>query len=212
MSYLITIPYVNRSDLLDRALSSIPANIWDNGKILVLDNSATPKRTPIRHIPTVPLTFSQSMNFFRRIAIEQSVNPLLFMHNDAVAGRHTFEKLISMADTSDGKWGVIFTNYDALAAFNVDAMREIGEWDTNLPQYFADNDYYRRLRLAGWESRDSGLPVEHLASQTINSDPERAFLNSVTFPMYQHYYVKKWGGGPGQETFEKPFNRNGDHG
>ena len=87
------------------------------------------------------------------------------------------------------------------------ASKEVAEWDANLPWYFSDCDYYRRMRLAGWETQDSGLPVEDSPSQTINADPELAFLNSVTFPLYREYYRKKWGGDNGTETFDRPFNR-----
>ena len=207
MNYFIGIPYVNRPDLLNIALNSFPQSAWSEKRILVLDNSDEPEASQIRYVPAVPLTFSQSMNFFLRHAIREKCDVFLFMHNDASTDSATIEKLLKLADTKRGHWGVIFTHYDALAAFNMEAMREVGEWDTNLPQYFADNDYYRRVRLAGWETEDTGLPVEHKASSTINADAERAFLNGVTFPLYEEYYKRKWGGKPGQECFITPFDR-----
>jgi hypothetical protein len=207
VKYLVGIPFVNREDLLKRALNSIPPKCWHDEAILILDNSANPHRSQIRYVPAVPLTFAQSMNFFRRQALERECDVLIFMHNDACCEPSVFERLLERATNRAIHWGVIFTNYDALAAFNMAAMKQVGEWDTNLPQYFSDNDYYRRMRLAGWLTEDSGFPVEHTASQTINSDPERAFLNGVTFPLYREYYRKKWGGDGGQETFAMPFNR-----
>jgi hypothetical protein len=56
---------------------------------------------------------------------------------------------------------------------------EIGEWDTVLPQYFSDCDYYRRVQLAGFELIETGLPVIHVdkGSNTLRSDPRREFLN-----------------------------------
>jgi GT2 family glycosyltransferase len=104
-------------------------------------------------------------------------------------------------------WGVAFTHYDALVAFGMTMVRDVGPWDTNLPQYFADNDYYRRVRLAGYSVIETGLTVAHPnASSTIESDPRRKFLNGVTFPLYQRYYARKWGGEPGYETYDRPFN------
>ena len=110
--------------------------------------------------------------------------------------------------TAEGrKWGVIWTNYDCLAAFSIPMYREVGGWDTVFPAYFSDNDWWRRIRLAGYEIIESGLPVDHEGSAAIHSDPERLFMNSQTFPLYQKYFEAKWGGVPGQERFTKAFNR-----
>ena len=64
------------------------------------------------------------------------------------------------------------------------------------------------MRLAGFEIIETGLEVTHHneASSTIKSDAKRAFLNSVTFPLYAEYYRQKWGGDPGSEQFIQPFN------
>ena len=134
----------------------------------------------------------------------------IFMHSDAVAGPGSCQGLLDRARecSRDGlKWGVLFTSYDALAALNVALLDDVGLWDTNLAWYFSDNDYYRRVRLAGYECLETNLPVEHRPSQTIKSDPELRFLNGITFPLYESYYRSKWGGKPGQECFRRPFNR-----
>lgn len=205
MRFLIGIPYMLRPDLLDKALSSIPPSIWDAGRICVLDNSAEPQHTQIRYVPAVPLSASQSLNFFRRLAIMEECDVLFSMHSDAAAAPDTFEKLLRQADPAR-HWGTIFTNYNALEVLNVQMLKEVGEWDTVLPQYFTDNDFYRRMRLAGWPSEESNLPVHHEGSVVIRNDPEKAFLNSVTFPLYAEYYRKRWGGSPGHETYARPFN------
>ena len=100
------------------------------------------------------------------------------------------------------------THYDTLASFNMTMVREVGPWDTILPNYFADNDYYRRLRLAGYEVIETSLPVTHVGGgiNTINSDPRRRFLNGVAYPLYERYYAAKWGGTPGREMYVQPFN------
>lgn len=210
MKYLVGIPYVNRLDLLYRALLSLG---WLRKNALILNNSGADLEVGMDLIvqwPTVPLSFSQSMNFFQRIAKHDDI--LIIMHSDAEAVGDTAQRLLDLAWLQAGKWGVLFTNYDALAAFNMKAVAEVGEWDTNLPQYFSDNDYYRRMRLAGWECRDTGLPVKHEASSTIKADPKLAFINRVTFNLYREYYRAKWGGlddEPGQWT--KPWNGALEH-
>lgn len=217
MKYLFGIPYVNRPDLLRRAVDSV-RSLWPHA--VILDNSDTAELgrdsaswpIPIRRAAAgVPLSFSQSMNHLLALAAESDCAALLFMHNDAEAAEGTPEALlreVERAEAAGRNWGVAFTNYDTLAAIRLKAANRIGPWDTNLPQYFADNDYYRRLRLAGWEAIETKLPVLHHndASSTIKSDPRRNFLNGVTFPLYAEYYRRKWGGEPGGEKFTQPFD------
>jgi hypothetical protein len=137
----------------------------------------------------------------------------MFMHTDAEAHPGTPEKLVKAIETAlsaNRHWGAFFTHYDTLAAFSMEAVNAVGPWDITLPQYFADNDYYRRLRLAGYEIIDTGLGVTHHcgASATIKSDRRRAVMNSATFNLYGEYYRRKWGGTPDKETFTKPFNQD----
>jgi hypothetical protein len=214
------IPYVNRPDLLDKAIRSA----WHSGvEIITINNSGESIACPsaaIQDEPPVPLTFAQTQNLMLRRALGNDYSRgynvwikhsfYLFMHNDAQAGEGTVKKLVELAEqyTGEGRrWGVLWTAYDALAAFNTAALQAVGGWDQNLPWYFSDNDVYLRLKLAGYECIDTHLPVEHTPSQTMNSDPEIMFMNGILFPMWEHYYIRKWGGKPGKECFLTPFNR-----
>jgi len=207
--YRAFIFHVNREDLLAKALRSA-AEIGDY--LTVVDNSRDGLSMAVaRHYrPPVPLSFSQSMNFAMTSAKGHGSSFVLLMHSDAEAHSGSCMQLVEYArrlNTEGRKWGVLFTNYDALAALNLALLDDVGLWDTNLPQYFSDNDYYRRIALAGYEKIETGIPVDHTPSTTINSDPELKFLNGVTFPLYEQYYTQKWGGKPGKEIFKIPFNR-----
>jgi GT2 family glycosyltransferase len=130
------------------------------------------------------------------------------MHNDAEAHPGVGAELLNQArlfNAQRRKWGVLFTNYDTLSALNTDMMEDVGDWDTVFTQYFCDNDYYRRVRLAGWETICTDLKVEHVGSQTIHSDPALMNRNRATFLLYRDYYARKWGGEPGSETFNVPW-------
>jgi GT2 family glycosyltransferase len=217
MRFLLGIPVVSRTDLLIRALQSVRP-LWPH--TLVIDNSESglaPEAWPVPILrPPVPLTFAQTMNLLSRFAVERECDAMLFMHDDAEAVRDTAERLVAIVDeavTVERRWGVAFTRYDCLAALSTRMIREVGEWDTVLPQYFSDCDYYRRVRLAGFELIETGLPVVHVdqGSNTLRSDPRREFLNRVTMPLYAMYYSSKWGGRPGQEKFALPFNGGGLH-
>ncbi len=212
MRYLHGIPFVNREDLLSLAVASARP-LWPH--TIIVDNSAgglSPADWPVAVLrPSLPLSFSQTMNLLQAEAAARSCDALLFMHNDAEAAAGTPERLLAaLAEAHEARrrWGVAFTNYDTLAAFNTEAVACAGAWDTTLPQYFADNDYYRRLRLAGYEELCTGLPVTHHndASSTVKSDPWRGHHNGVTFPLYAGYYAAKWGGAPGGESFDWPFD------
>ena len=213
MRYLLGIPVVNRPDLLARAVRSAEC-CWPS--TLIVDNSAAgldPACWPVPILrPPVPLSFSQTMNLLQRLASERYCDALLFMHNDAEAEPGTLESLLAVVDEAvrgGRRWGVAFTHYDTLAAISLTMVPDVGPWDTALPHYFADNDYYRRVRLAGYEILDTGLGVIHHngASSTIKSDPCRLAQHHVTFPLYESYYTQKWGGRPGQEVYRRPFDR-----
>lgn len=201
--------------MLDRAILSLPHNV--RSRVLVLDNSQIPtqpfncKIGNVNHAhPPVPLSASQSINYILSSALSYDCEVAFFMHNDAACGPGDFETLLDFVSILNATrpWGAVFTNYDALVCFNMEAIKRVGPWDQNLPGYFSDNDYYRRLRLAGFPTVDTGIKIIHNASETIKSDPERQRINAATFPLYARYYAAKWGGEAGKEKFEKPWGGN----
>ena len=216
MRFLLGIPYVNRPDLLRLALNGVEA-MWP--RTIIFDNSdggelpTLQGSWPVRifRVSGLPLTLSQTMNLLQAEAVEQKCDACFFLHSDAEPAAGTADMLLAEARRAfreNERWGVIFTRYDTFCCFNVSAVAVVGRWDTNLPQYFADNDYYRRVKLAGYKLIEAGLKVIHHegGSCTLKSDPIRAHLNGVTFPLYQRYYEAKWGGPPGAEQFRQPFN------
>lgn len=217
MKYLVGIGYVNRIDLLKKAIESIQP-FWAN--TFIMDNS---NHRDLRHgesfptnvkifEPPVPFTLSQTMNLLHRLGAEQRCDVIMFMHNDAEADAGTAENFLSAIEKMQRegrRWGVAFTNYHTLAAYNMKAIKEVGPWDTVLPHYFSDCDYFTRLRLAGYEQVWTGLNVIHHnnGASTIKSDGNLEHIHNITFPLYQTYYQSKWGGLPGQERFTLPFNQ-----
>jgi len=206
MTVPLFIPYLNRPDLLDKAVASVKR--CKSVNVLVLNNSE--RKIPyLCNTPPVPLTFSQTQNWMLRQAENIHAPFYLFMHSDAEAGEGTVKKLVEMSQslTDEGrKWGVIWTAYDALAAFNTAAFRAVGGWDQMLTWYLSEVDVYRRLRLAGYELIDSNLPVKHEPSQTLNSDPYIQMCVNLEVPFRERYYFLKWGGAAGRETYLTPFN------
>jgi hypothetical protein len=210
--FLQGIGYVNSADLLRKAVNSV-RSLWS--ATYIIDNSRDglyPTQWPVAVVrPPVPLTVSQTINLLASMGEQSGVDVVFWMHNDAEAADGTCERLLGIAEgalAAGRTWGAAFTNYDCLAAFNTSAMRYVGPWDVCLPQYFADADYYRRIRLAGYELLETGLTVHHHnnARSTIRADGGLAYLNAATLPLYRQYYCAKWGGPPHQETLDWAFD------
>jgi hypothetical protein len=135
-----------------------------------------------------------------------TIDSYFWMHNDVVAPKETFDALYEAYKNRSVTTGAIFANYDTLCWFNSQAIKDAGWWDLALPQYFSDNDMYRRLRLKMWEIQELGLPLTHDHSNTIK-DPAHLVVNMNTFHLYEELYNRKWGGLAGSETFDRPYNK-----
>jgi len=95
---------------------------------------------------------------------------------------------------------------------NAPALKKVGLFDINLcPCYFEDCDWLRRANLMGVPVQVLNVHSEHgvegVGSGTVNATPELQRENARTFEANKQYYIRKWGGELGKETFEDPFNR-----
>jgi len=95
----------------------------------------------------------------------------------------------------DGQWNVF-----AQANYTLD---EIGYYDEKFfPAYFEDNDYYYRMRLAGYQylvSQD--IKFDHIGSGSLKAfNGQEKAKHHEQFRKNKNYYIKKWGGSPGKET------------
>lgn len=82
-----------------------------------------------------------------------------------------------------------------------DLTEKLGLYDEIFwPGYFEDDDYRRRMRLAGT------MPAKVLESkvQHIGGATSEQFAWSVRYTANQERYAAKWGGIPGQETVAEP--------
>jgi len=83
----------------------------------------------------------------------------------------------------------------------------VGCFDTNFrPIYFEDCDHGRRMWLAKLrltEVKNTG--IIHWGSLSNHTDEQLRVQHGKSNPRNELYYSKKWGGGPGQETFTTPF-------
>lgn len=86
-------------------------------------------------------------------------------------------------------------------------LQMIGYFDENFhPVYFEDADYYRRMELLGIErTYIKGLRKSKALNGGVKKDPRiwHQYIHSAE--RIKEYYIKKWGGMPGQEIFSEPY-------
>jgi hypothetical protein len=221
----------NRLDLLVKAVGSIPEfwrvlTIVENSPERITEKLSSPRTAKILEpsfrlagddppsitvfYPPVPLTFTQSHNWWFANAKKKGAQFVIWIHNDAASvdgGHLRLLDFVRRITAAGRKWGTVFTSYDALAAVNLAAIEDVGGYDTAFPKYGCDCDLYHRFTLAGWECINTGIVTNHVGSQTILSDTKLRFVNGIIHPHSMDYYRNKWGGNPGEEKFAAPFNR-----
>lgn len=151
---------------------------------------------------------------------------VIVVNDDVVFYPGTMEKLalaaldadlVSAVASDTGQEGLHtdgFPDYCCYAVKPGDFVRKFGWFDENFKQaYFEDNDMHHRIRVSG------GLTgmlldgrIEHAGSSTQFPDPtdkEVRVVSHQRFELNRDYYVAKWGGRPGEETYTTPYNRGG---
>jgi glycosyltransferase involved in cell wall biosynthesis len=76
-----------------------------------------------------------------------------------------------------------------------------------IPAYHEDNDFHRRMILSGDGERifSVNVPFLHYGSKTINRSEDVRKSWPERFKVSRDYYIRKWGGLPGRETYDEPF-------
>lgn len=87
----------------------------------------------------------------------------------------------------------------------------VGEFDVEFSRrgraYFEDNDYHYRMKMAGLPARCiTSAPYYHYGSQTQHQNVT-PIVPSEGFIANRDYFIEKWGGMPGSETYRTPFGR-----
>lgn len=207
-AYFLFIPHVNNERLLRQAVDSIVApnmNIWivDSSEAgLDLSADWLAPCTVLRLPYETPFTSMQNEVIKR--ALDSGAPYLVFMHSDAKV--HDKQVIADLISKMGGATGVAFTNYDALACFDMGCVKQIGFWDESYPWYSSDCDYYRRILLQGWTKTDTNLGsrVDHIVSATLKTgDKLRNPVEQNGWHMSHHAH--KWAGSCSAEKFERPY-------
>lgn len=174
-------------------------------------------------------------NFGIKLAIQKYNSKYLFIpNNDVLLNENTIDKLIeiirdgkimlvSATNRNDGKLRPENLKYQLVPSekelkeepdfscfmIKKETVEKIGLFDENFkPAYFEDNDYHYRIRLAGYKAvKDNQNIYYHFGSMTIRENDEAKMFSNTRYLLNKEYYRGKWGGYPGQEIYDKPWNK-----
>lgn len=215
-AHLLFIPCAACPDRLQRALRSlqgVAANIVvidSSSGGLGIDRMAEAGNVGIFRM-NAKYSFTQVQNWAQDQARLRSAEWLLFMHADAACcDQDVVSDLLRYADDAARRErvGVVFTKYDALCAFNMRAVEDVGPWDETFEWYVSDCDYYHRIRRRGWSMLQwpGAQRVFHEGSASIKHDAGLASEERRLDQYHHDHYRHKWGGPPGQERHPIPYN------
>ena len=187
----VFIPFLTGKTFLINAINSLGKYKKD---VVVIDNSLDldPYEEVFKDVtimrPPITLRFTDTMNLIQNIAKGNNPDePFLFMHSDAEVTEAAVERIYTKVKELDKhKWGVIFSLYDILCAFNPYAIQEVGPWDNRYFQYSSDCEYYNRLKKFGFEPAEAGgKDIIHHSSMTLNTSSIHKYNTIIEIP-YRH--------------------------
>jgi hypothetical protein len=216
MKITTVIIYTNGLDSFRKAIVSLFTDVTTD--LIVIDNSISKSlKVLFPHLniyeTDVQITCSQAFNLAQEFARKNNSDVLVTAHSDIIVNDYNrllafYRYLEELIKDKTLEWGVIFTMYDSIAAFNMDYMDLIGEWDQVISQYPVDVDYYKRMNIAGLEKIDfGGEGFTHEGSVTINSNSFYKFATHKFVAFKDRQYTSlKWGNVDGEPSYYFPFN------
>lgn len=166
------------------------------------------------HKPGKNIGVACAWNYF----LKTNKNKLLLISNDDIlVSCHDIEKIVTLymmeQEKKDNKY-IIFGPRGSVFSFflsHSSILDIVGPFDESFyPAYFEDVDYHRRLALMGLEVfHVRVLKLNHAGSSTIKEQEKRGKIEEhhASFRKNRSYYIRKWGGLPGEEKYTKPFNK-----
>lgn len=209
----LCIPTLNRYDLLEACLKSARNGslkpeifVIDNGGMLPkhLKNYIDELLTPVNN-----LGVARSWNWFLDVA----KHPMIICNDDIMFGKKDIQ--LFYETYFNFEIDLYFTNNlgTSLNMFSCfmptpGLVKKVGKFDEEFyPAYFEDNDYWYRMSLKGCSSVGIKTDISHFGSATIKSYSDaRMIQHHQEFVKNREYYIKKWGGEPGNERYKSAFN------
>ncbi len=177
--------------------------------LLVIDNGGRVPEDFPAHVVHLPHNIGVGASWNLVFQLTPRAPWWLIVNDDVAFGPGDLARLSSVMDDEEAKIAMLLGF--AAFAINQAALEKTGFFDGNLhPGYCEDNDMTWRAKLVGVPLVEVEGHLEHEGSATIRGHPLYMSQNGTTFPQNLSYYHSKWGGNPGQEIYETPFNKGGD--
>lgn len=193
----LTVPVLNRYDLLDRMIASIdfPVKhllIIDNGASAVLEDIQIDVPDCVQHTTYLPMPANLGVAASWNLGIKSFPydDRWFFASNDVEFEPGALEKLCE-ARTDEITLCEYFPFWQAFSV-GYEAVRRLGLFDEAFfPAYFEDNDFNTRANHHGVAIRKLPIEVLHENSATMHSDPVFAQKNGATFTRNEAHYRDK---------------------
>lgn len=227
MAVILCTPTYKRFDTLSNLIDSVCASQQKPDVVAVVDNSAgaMPLETFRDRLAEVGVDYkilSQSHNIGVAAAwnlcyttfAKTLDDKLIICNDDIVLDPYAIYNLLTAAHRYRHFgffYGASGGGANAFSMFYLptEVYRLIGAFDKQFyPAYFEDNDYSYRLRLAGFPMVIvPECQYSHVGSATLAAyTPGERAAHDAAFNKNATYYAQKWGGAPGSERFQYPFN------
>lgn len=201
-SFAVGIPTLNRYDILSDFLDRYNDDFKET-EVHVLDNGnqgIVPRHNNIIHVMKENIGVAASWNILCKEIFKKHSHA--FILNDDVYSGFVYNSLMNYVQEFE------FCQAEkGYCCFLISAatFKKVGPFDeVFFPAYFEDNDYSYRLSLSDVKVYTSTAFDPQIFNRSKTVEKDRSIND---FFMKNHdYYLKKWGGKPGQEKFKKPFN------
>lgn len=175
--------------------------VWQSGgdKALVINNDVRVSRDTVKGLLYV-FDYEPSALFVSAVAVTQDQFERVPELGKLVAGFFTEAKL--------NKGGPDFSCFMVSQAGHQKYRFD----ESFIPCYVEDLDMHRRYMLGGDGDKifSVNLPYLHFASGTLKAmTPEDRQKKEAAINGSRAYYAQKWGGGPNEEKFYRPFENSG---
>jgi len=203
---VLGVPVYRRYDLLARLVDSLRSGTVQPDKVIVVDNgcasgplpAATEVISPGRNVG-VAGAWNLMIDRARILRAEK----IIIANDDVQLGSRAIEQLLG----HKADW--VNSCYDySLFVLSTSLVDRIGWFDEAFwPAYYEMMCFFYRMKLGRVSMKTIAVEMRHELNGTIKSlsPVQRAAFMRRCEELCQ-YYVKKWGGVPRAEKFNRPFN------
>lgn len=214
----ITIPTINRADLLVNLVSSLGKQEDDFEICYIIDNGhqglSSNRDKFVISTEDKNLGVSGSWNKgISHIFNTTDCTHVLVLNDDIVLGQDQLKPIIEVIENNLDKWFLVGPYYWSVFVMSRECTKYMSYSKNKyfdeafFPAYFEDNDFYRRITLLDptkyLPNVSAFSPESYINSGSKQKDPHL----TDNFPKNKSYYISKWGGEPQKERFITPFNR-----